>query len=220
MPPWRPAANHEDARLLATLSGPRARSSSPSHPPRPAASGMPVRRRVHAGIASIAGPRRPGSAASVRDACARASEPRGVRAGPRHEEHLLGLHHRAARRGHRRGGPAGRHGAAAPEAARRRRALGGGGVPPQRRRLGTVGMEPRGEEGADGAVVGEAGLAARVPVLVHPLAAPQDAVAPAQQNRTDQTRVSQAVGRRSTRWLVKDEALSRLILSVTTCVHA
>ena len=168
---------------------------------------MPVRRRVHAGIASIA--------ASVRDACARASEPRGVRAaGPRDEEHLLRLHNRAARRGHRRGAPAGRHGAAPPEA-------GGGGVPPQRRRLlATVGVEPRGEEAADGAVVGEAGLAARVPVLVHPLAAPQDAVAPAQQNRTDQTRVSQAASRRSTRWLVKDEALSRLILSVTTCVHA
>jgi hypothetical protein len=39
--------------------------------------------------------------------------------------------------------------------------------------------EMDGEEGVDGAVVGEAGLAALVPHLIHPLAAPQDAVAPA-----------------------------------------
>jgi hypothetical protein len=39
--------------------------------------------------------------------------------------------------------------------------------------------EADGEEGVDGAVVGEAGLAALVPHLIHPLATPQDAVAPA-----------------------------------------
>jgi hypothetical protein len=40
-------------------------------------------------------------------------------------------------------------------------------------------VDPGGEEGGDGAVVGEARLAAGVPHLLHPLAAPQDAVAPA-----------------------------------------
>lgn len=105
------------------------------------------------------------------------SESRGLEApavARRHDEHLLGLDHGAPacrrlahRRRHR---PAGWSPPALPAAR-----LGGG------RQAGdsVVGVEADGEEGVDGAVVGEAGLAALVPLLLHALAAPQDAVAPA-----------------------------------------
>jgi hypothetical protein len=43
--------------------------------------------------------------------------------------------------------------------------------------------QAHGEERSDGAVVREARLASRVPPLLHPLAAPQDAVAPATSTR-------------------------------------
>jgi len=54
----------------------------------------------------------------------------------------------------------------------------------RRRLVAAVATKARGEERGDGAVVGEARLAARVPLLLNPLAAPQDAVAPAAMSTT------------------------------------
>jgi hypothetical protein len=63
-----------------------------------------------------------------------------------------------------------------------------------RRRLAvtiTVAAEARGEERGDRAVVREARLAARVPALLHPLTAPQDAVAPEMQQQHARARLDQ-----------------------------